>query len=226
MTESRQPPPRVLITAGPTQEPIDGVRFLSNRSSGRMGLALTKAAIHRGFQTTLLLGPILTSTPISTAAYMKRFRTTDDLQREIREEWPKHDVLIMAAAVADYRPVGGAIEGKLKRKDGRLLIELESTPDLLAEAAAMSRPDQVLIGFALAPTAELDASAAKKLRSKRVHGIVANPLETMDAEKVTAKVLLIDGTVLEPTADLTKSEFANWLLDQLPEIARRAKSKV
>src|SRR5690554_2027016 len=110
MTDSRQTPPRVLITAGPTQEPIDSVRYLSNRSSGRMGLALTEAALHRGFSVTLLLGPVIMNSDPSnlTTANVLRFRTTADLQRAIRQYWPKHDVLIMAAAVADYRPVGGA----------------------------------------------------------------------------------------------------------------------
>lgn len=185
---------------------------------------MTEAAIHRGFQTTLLLGPVPTSTHISTAANVKRFRTTAELQAILREEWPNHDVLIMAAAVSDYRPIGGATDGKIQRRDGRITLELESTPDLLAETAANSRPDQVLIGFALAPEAELDQSAAKKLRQKCVHAIVANPLETMDADRITAKVLLMDGRVLLPGEEMTKAGFADWLLDQLPAIEKCAKS--
>ena len=122
MTAPSKPPPRVLITVGPTQEPIDSVRYLSNRSSGRMGLALTEAAIRRGFPTTLLLGPVPTAPQISTAANVKRFRTTADLQALIAQQWPEYDVLIMAAAVADYRPVGGEIDGKIDRGNGRMTI--------------------------------------------------------------------------------------------------------
>jgi phosphopantothenoylcysteine decarboxylase/phosphopantothenate--cysteine ligase len=208
---------RLLITAGPTHEPLDAVRYLANRSSGRMGLALAEAAVRRGDRTTLLLGPTSLQPPESTAMSVIRFQTTADLQAELRRCWPVHDVLIMAAAVADYRPAGPR-KGKISRGDEGLTLKLEPTPDLLAELADQTRPDQTIIGFALEPPQTLEASARAKLERKRVDAIVANPLETMDAEHVTARVYLRNGMVLTAPPHLTKAVFADWLLDQLPVI--------
>ena len=209
---------RLLITAGPTHEPLDAVRYLANRSSGRMGLALAEAAIRRGDRTTLLLGPTSLQPPDSTTVSVIRFQTTADLQAELRRCWPVHDVLIMAAAVADYRPASPGSAGKLARGEKHLILKLEPTPDLLAELADRTRPDQTIIGFALEPSQTLEASARAKLKRKRVDAIVANPLETMDAEHVTARVHLRDGRVLTAPPHLTKAAFADWLLDQLPAI--------
>lgn len=218
-------PPRVLITAGPTHEPIDAVRYLANRSSGRMGVALAEASTRRGWPTTLLLGPTPTSPPQTSHLHTIRFQTAADLQHLLREHWPLHDVLLMAAAVADYKPrTKSAVrdqlpEEKIKRSDTPLVLELEPTPDLLAEAAAASRPDQVLIGFALEPANRLRESATHKLSAKGVHAIVANPLQTMDSPFVTASLLLRDGRVLEAGSQRTKQDFAIWLLDQLSQIS-------
>lgn len=220
---------RVLITAGPTHEPIDAVRYLANRSSGRMGVALAAASARRGWPTTLLLGPTHAANPPQNSHVRTlRFQTTADLQRLLREQWPSHDVLLMAAAVADYRPIQspGApatySSEKIRRSNAPLNLELEPTPDLLAEIAARSRADQIRIGFALESKEELDASAAQKLKAKSVHAIVANPLETMDSPLITASVLLRDGRRLEAGTQRAKTEFADWLLDQLSEIARSA----
>lgn len=205
---------RVLITAGPTHEPIDAVRYIANRSSGRMGIALAEAAETRGHRTTLLLGPSPLCPPEGTAIRTIRFRTTADLEGLLADEWPSHDVLIMAAAVADFRPAAPARDGKLRRQGERMSLELEPTPDLLAGLAGSTRPDQRVIGFALEPADELAASAREKLSRKGLDAIVANPLETMDAEDVTATLILRDGTAIEAPPDLPKAAFASWLLDQ------------
>jgi phosphopantothenoylcysteine decarboxylase / phosphopantothenate---cysteine ligase len=220
--------PRVLITAGPTHEPIDAVRYLANRSSGRMGLALTEAAVARGWPTTLLLGPTHLQPPESSHLETIRFQTTADLQRLLREHWPQHDLLLMAAAVADYTPVsrqdphgdsGPPPAGKIKRSDQPLHLELRPTPDLLAQLAAITRPDQRVVGFALEPSDRLLDSAREKLKRKRLDAIIANPLETMDAPDITASVIFPDGRCVDAPPNLAKREFAQWLLSVLPSWA-------
>src|SRR5262245_17381760 len=126
--------PRVLIAAGPTHEPIDAVRFVGNRSSGRMGLALASAAVQRGWPTTLLMGPTALDLPENPQWRTIRFQSTADLQSLLNQLWPDHDLLLMAAAVADFTPVAPPSSGKLERNQG-LTLELKSTPDLLVEIA-------------------------------------------------------------------------------------------
>jgi phosphopantothenoylcysteine decarboxylase/phosphopantothenate--cysteine ligase len=215
--------PRILITAGPTHEPIDAVRYLSNRSSGRMGVALAEASLQRHWATTLLLGPTSLAAPESSHLRLRRFQTTDDLQRLLAEEWPRHDVLLMAAAVADYRP-SSSLEGpgkanqKIPRRAKSWTLELEPTPDLLADLSASSRADQVLIGFALEPADQLRDSARKKLQAKKLHAIVANPLETMDSPTIDATILFADGTIHGANRTMAKSEFASWMLDAVSRL--------
>ncbi|MFK7959444.1 MAG: phosphopantothenoylcysteine decarboxylase [Phycisphaerales bacterium] len=219
--------PRLLVTAGPTQEPIDAVRYIGNRSSGRMGWAIARAAAEAGHPVTLLFGP---GTPppadgrpedqarADSRMNVVRFRSTADLEAELAEHWPAHDVLIMAAAVADYRPIQPAEGGKLRRTEAGLTIELESTPDLLAGASAASRPDQTRVGFALEPRDRLDASARAKLVRKDVHAIVANPLETMDASTVEGVLVMPDGVQRPPEPTMDKQAFARWLIASVVEL--------
>jgi phosphopantothenoylcysteine decarboxylase/phosphopantothenate--cysteine ligase len=208
--------PRLLVTAGPTHEPIDAVRYIGNRSSGRMGIAVAEAGARRGHAVTLLLGPSPLRPQSGLTIALRRFETTAELQALLAEEWPRHDVVVMAAAVADFRAAGRARE-KIER-GGPIALRLEPTPDLLAELAASARPGQILIGFALEPPERLPAAARAKLVRKGVHAIVANPLETMEAEHVTAELHLRGGRVLVAPPDLEKAAFAEWLLDRLPEI--------
>jgi phosphopantothenoylcysteine decarboxylase/phosphopantothenate--cysteine ligase len=209
---------RLLITAGPTHEPIDEVRYIANRSSGRLGVELASAAARRGIATTLLLGPTALDPPVDTSLTVVRFRTTADLARELDRLWPEHDVLIMAAAVADYRPVPAGGDAKIRRGDARLALELEPTPDLLHGLAAGARPDQVLIGFALEPAERLAESARGKLERKGVHAIVANPIETMESEAIRATVYVRGGDDIA-APEMSKRDFADWLLDRVPEIS-------
>ncbi len=217
--------PRVLITAGPTWEPIDAVRYLANRSSGRMGLALAESATRRSWPTTLLLGPTSLPPPHTSQLSICRFQTTTQLQTLLGEHWPNHDVLIMAAAVADYRPVQHQPAQKHPRRDQSWQLALEPTPDLLAQLAGSSRPDQTLIGFALETADRLEESARCKLAEKHLDAIVANDLETMDSETINATLLLRDGRTLTPGKALPKIEFADWLLDQLDTIRQIAPSE-
>ncbi len=217
-------PLRVLVAYGPTHEPIDDVRFIGNRSSGRMGLAIADALAAAGCTVTAAAGPGVPP-PSTPATQVRRFRTAADLLALLRSEWPAHDALVMAAAVADYRP-RAALEGKMRREAGARTLELESTEDILAGLAPATRPDQYVVGFALERPEDLEASAAAKLERKRADAIVANPLETMDAADVQGAVLLAGAPAqwLRPAGRMPKDAFAAWLVQALlPRMdARRA----
>lgn len=217
-------PTRLLITAGPTHEPIDAVRFIGNRSSGRLGIALAERAASRGVDTTLLLGPTALG-PTNTRARTERFRTTADLEALLARRLPDADVLIMAAAVADYRPrpdaaaaLGGSPTGKLRREKRTITLELDPTPDLLAGCAAAVRASggrQRLIGFALEPREGLLEAARAKLDRKGCDAIVANPLETMDSPTIEASLVWKDGRIDSTLGAMEKDAFADWLLDRI-----------
>jgi phosphopantothenoylcysteine decarboxylase / phosphopantothenate---cysteine ligase len=214
---SRVSPRRLLITAGPTHEPIDAVRYLGNRSSGRVGVALADEAARRApphdWAVTLLLGPAPRH-PTDSRVRLRRFRTAADLEALLAEEVAAADVLIMAAAVADYRPkVDPAFfGGKFRRKNEVLTLQLEPTPDLLAGVAAERRADQYMVGFALEPREELLASAQAKLERKKIDLVVGNPLETMDGETIDAIVLDKAGHEVRTPGPIDKGQFASWLL--------------
>ncbi len=209
--------PRVLITAGPTHEPIDAVRFIGNRSSGRMGVALARAAALMGWETVLLLGPVSVAPPDSEGVAVHRFTTCEDLRALLGAYAPSADILIMAAAVADFRPRPNPAMsgGKFRRSSGPIALELEPTPDLLAEASRSRRPGQLFVGFALEPRADLLAAAQAKLTRKRIDLVVANPLETMDSPSVEAKIVAADGSLVESPGVMPKPLFAPWLLGHI-----------
>lgn len=205
----------ILITAGPTHERIDDVRYIANRSSGRMGVALTEAAAAAGCEVTLLLGPV-SIVPVCPAGDLMtprviRFESTADLERLLAEHFIACDVLIMAAAVADYRPAA-PVAGKLPRKGQRLAIELEPTPDLVAGCARRRREGQRIVAFALEEPSRLTERAVAKMRAKGVDAIVANPLETMGSPDVHAVVCTAAGETLTPPAAAEKRAFADWLI--------------
>lgn len=215
--------PKLLITAGPTHEPIDRVRFFGNRSSGRLGVALADAAARSdlGWDVRLLLGPT-GLTPSDSQVSLHRFQTTADLEALLSAHVPDSDVLIMAAAVADYRPKPSAdSSGKIPRTDRPLVIELEPTNDLLAGVAEIRRPDQTIVGFALEPRERLMASASDKLTRKRLDFIVANPLETMDAPTIEATLIGRGGVVVRQWATTSKEQFAADLLGVIADSRRR-----
>ena len=216
-------PFRLLLTAGPTHEPIDAVRYIGNRSSGRLGCAVADAAAARGWDVRLLLGPTRLE-PADPRVHVERFTTVADLERLLIRRLPGCDLLVMAAAVADYRPAADQTDpgGKLRRTPGDLVLRLEPTPDLVAGCVSRRREDQLIVGFALEPAESLLASAKSKIERKGVDAIVANPLETMDAEGIEARLIGAPGTPIEAgistPGKIAKTEFADWLVDRLAEL--------
>ena len=205
---------RLLITAGPTHEPIDAVRFLGNRSSGRLGIALAACAADRGWRVTLLLGPV--GRPVGcTDAEVLRFTTTTELRALLSDGAPHCDALVMAAAVADYRPATPPPARKLSRSDGSITLKLDPTPDLLAEAASRRRPGQLFVGFALEPADRLEETARVKLEKKGIDAIVANPLETIGSDKIDATLLWRCAPTERTGGPIAKDAFAGWLLERI-----------
>jgi phosphopantothenoylcysteine decarboxylase/phosphopantothenate--cysteine ligase len=199
---------RILITAGPTREPIDPVRYIANRSSGGMGQGLAAAAIREGHFVTLILGPVTISMPKSA----KRIdvETSRQMHEAVMTEFPHHDLLIMAAAVADYRPKS-VQSNKLERGEMQT-IELEPTEDILAAAGAIKTPQQRTVGFSLVDKADL-ARSVEKLKRKNLDLIVSNPLETMNSPTIDAVLLWADGRS-EELPCRSKALFADKLLER------------
>lgn len=160
---------RLVVSAGPTREALDPVRFLSNRSSGKMGHALAAAAAEAGASVTLVSGPVSLSTPHGVARV--DVVTADEMCRAVLEAVQDADIYVAAAAVADYRPVRVADE-KLEKRDERMFLELEPTPDILARVASQPRPP-FTVGFA-AQTHDLEAHARAKLSAKSLDMVAAN----------------------------------------------------
>jgi phosphopantothenoylcysteine decarboxylase/phosphopantothenate--cysteine ligase len=220
---------RVLVSAGGTREPIDAVRYLGNRSSGRMGLALADAAQRRGAEVTVVAAnvtlacpPGVRCRPVSTAA---------ELQTACEEELPACDILLMAAAVADFRPRAVAT-GKLKKeRQTEMSLKLERTPDVLSGLAERRRADQTLVGFAAEHGAEAMSEARRKLGAKRVDAIVVNDVSRSDigfeVDQNEVWVVTPDGEQHLPRA--AKAQIAEGILDALeglrPAAGRAAPSR-
>lgn len=206
----------VLVTAGPTREPIDPVRFLSNRSSGKMGYALAEAAAWRGARVILVSGPVELEPPLHVE--LVRVETAREMRDAVLARLPETTVIIKSAAVADYH-VTNVPSQKLKKTATRLSLELDPTPDILAEAAAeieRAARGQLLIGFA-AETDNVVSEAKRKLKAKRCHMVVANNVaaEGLGFESDDNEVTLVTqtGDVIElPRA--RKREIADRILDE------------
>ncbi|MGD8452649.1 MAG: phosphopantothenoylcysteine decarboxylase [Phycisphaerae bacterium] len=181
----RRTPLRLLITAGPTREYLDPVRYLSNDSSGRMGFALAEAARRRGWRVTLVHGPVALAAPAGVRAIP--VVSAADMLAACQDCWPRQDALIMAAAVADYAPAQAA-PTKLKKSPRGRVLRLEPTVDILATLAADRRADQVVIGFALEDRAPRQR-AVEKLRRKRLDAIVLNRPEAIGAQRTAVEIL-------------------------------------
>lgn len=169
---------KIMITAGPTYEAIDPVRFIGNHSSGKMGVALAREAAARGASVTLILGPVQHPFNLSGLEVV-RVRSAAEMLEASVSRFAGHDVAIMSAAVADYTPVQQATE-KIKKNDGRLVIELQKTTDILKTLGETKTPQQVLVGFAL-ETQNERAYAKKKLEEKNADMIVLNSLRETGA---------------------------------------------
>ena len=202
----------VLITAGGTREPLDPVRFLSNRSSGQMGYALAAAAAARGADVTLVTAPTALAVPGGVRAVL--VETAQQMFEAVLEHFPRADIVIKAAAVADYRPARTA-EQKIKKEGETLVIELVKNPDILLELGRRKKPGQVLVGFA-AETENLLANARRKLAEKNVDLLVANdvtrPGAGFGADTNLVKLIYRDGRAVDLPL-LKKTELASHILD-------------
>ncbi len=208
---------RVIVTAGGTQEPIDPVRYVGNRSSGKMGYALAQAALDRGAEVILVTAPTALPTPVG--ARRVDVCTAEEMRRAVLEALPACDILVMAAAVADFRPAETAPQ-KIKKGAAGLDLRLERTADILAEVAEerqrSGRP-AVVVGFA-AETEDLLANARAKLEAKRLDLIVANDVSAPDSGFAvgTNRVTLLDCSGgVEPLPLLSKEEVAAHIWERL-----------
>jgi phosphopantothenoylcysteine decarboxylase/phosphopantothenate--cysteine ligase len=180
----------VVITAGPTREPIDPVRLVTNRSSGKMGYRLAEAAWERGAEVTLISGVVSLAPPVGVT--VRRVETTAEMHRAVQEALPAADVLIMAAAPADYRPAQPAA-AKRPRQEGEFSITLAPTADILLGTVAARKPGSVMVGFAL-ETGDAVTKGRAKLERKRLDLIVVNDALEADAafEVDTNRVVILD----------------------------------
>jgi phosphopantothenoylcysteine decarboxylase/phosphopantothenate--cysteine ligase len=212
----------VLITAGPTREKIDPVRYLTNRSSGRMGYALAEAALRRGARVLLVSGPTALTPP--GAAEVTRVESAEEMRNAVLELLPQATIVIKTAAVSDYRPKVAAGQ-KIKRK-GPMTLELEATPDILKEIS-LRKQSQIVVGFA-AETENVLENARQKLAAKHLDAIVVNDVSRegvgFDSDRNAATILTHDEVVEVP--ETTKWEVAQRVLDVVVRLCQQRKSPV
>lgn len=210
----------VVVSAGPTAEPLDPVRWFTNRSSGKMGFRLAEAARERGARVILVSGPSVEADPDGVEVI--RVTTAAEMKEAIVGRFDEASILVMAAAVADYRPE--AVEAsKIKKGSGPLAIKLVRTEDILQEVARRRRPDQTVVGFA-AETEELESRARKKLEDKNLDLVVANDVSKEGAGFATDtnEVLLIDRDGNSEALPLmSKRRVADRILDRIEVIRGR-----
>jgi len=211
----------LLITAGPTREPIDPVRFISNRSSGKMGYAIAAAAAERGHRITLVTGPVALETIAHPYVETVRVETASEMYRAVAERLPQVQVAVMTAAVSDYRPKSVAPQ-KIKKSDqAPLVLELEETEDILGSARSRLGFDGLLVGFA-AETERLEQHARAKLERKACDLLVANDVSRrdigFDVGENEIALFFADGTSqMLPKAP--KPELASRLIDAIERLA-------
>ncbi|MDY6972598.1 MAG: bifunctional phosphopantothenoylcysteine decarboxylase/phosphopantothenate--cysteine ligase CoaBC [Thermodesulfobacteriota bacterium] len=205
---------RILVTAGPTVEPIDPVRYITNRSTGKMGYALARAARLRGASVSLVSGPATLKPPPGVTFFP--VKTAEEMMQSVFENRPNCDVIIKAAAVSDYRPRETAAH-KIKKREESFSLDMEKTPDILEQLGETKKDCPcLLVGFA-AETKDLLGNAIEKLRSKNLDMIVANDVSRDDsgfgADTNIVKIIYGDGHV-EDYPLMTKDEVADLVLDK------------
>jgi len=204
---------RFLVTAGPTQEPIDPVRFISNPSSGKMGYAVARAAEYRGGRVALITGPTHLPDPNNVSVF--KVRTAQEMAQKVFEHMPDCDIVVKTAAVSDFRPKDQAGH-KLKKDADETVLVLQKTQDILKELGSRKK-DQILVGFA-AETENLEQYAAKKLAEKNLDMIAANlighPASGFGSDTNEMTIFFKDGTK-EPLPVMEKEEVAHVLLDRI-----------
>jgi phosphopantothenoylcysteine decarboxylase/phosphopantothenate--cysteine ligase len=204
---------RVLVTAGPTREPIDAVRFLSNPSTGKMGIAMARAAQLAGADVTLLLGPISTPDPVDL--HTVRFSSAADLFEKVKALHEQMDIIIKTAAVADFRPKNPSTE-KTPKNEMKHSIELEPTQDVLLWLSEHKPEGQILIGFAMQTSGDLEP-AQQKLKRKKLEAILVNELKdgvsgfATDSNELT--LITADGSTSRFSG--YKEEIAQQILSEL-----------
>ena len=212
----------VLITAGPTREKIDPVRYITNRSSGRMGYALAEAALRRGAHVLLVSGPTSITPP--DAVEMTRVETAEQMREAALRLFPQATIVIKTAAVSDYRPKAAA--GQKLKRTGPMSLELEPTTDILAELAG-KKTNQLIVGFA-AETENVLENARKKLARKKLDAIVVNDVSQegvgFDSERNAVTILTPDEVVEVP--ETTKWEVAQRVLDHVVKLRKRRPAAV
>src|SRR5216683_3069667 len=212
----------VLITAGPTREKIDPVRYLTNRSSGRMGYALAEAALRRGARVLLVSGPTTLTAP--GAAEVTRVESAEEMREAALKLLPLATVVIKTAAVSDYRPKAAAGQ-KIKRK-GAMTLELEATPDILKELC-LRKGSQIMVGFA-AETENVLENARQKLVAKNLDAIVVNDVSRegvgFDSDRNAVTIISHEKVIEIP--ETTKWEVAQRVLDQVVQLRQQRKSPV
>jgi phosphopantothenoylcysteine decarboxylase/phosphopantothenate--cysteine ligase len=211
---------RILVTAGPTHEPIDAVRFLGNRSSGRMGFAVAAEAAARGASVTLVRGPV--SLPDPPGVEVVSVETAEEMAAAVLGRFPSVDAVVMAAAVADYRPAS-AFGGKLKKEEGPPELRLEPTTDILS-VLGKRRERQVLVGFA-AETGDFLAEGRRKLEQKGADLLVVNQVGapgTGFGSDTNRAAILSSGSGDSTLREWTKAELAREIVDRLAGLLREA----
>ncbi len=204
---------RILITAGPTHEAIDPVRIITNHSTGKMGYALARMAMLRGADVTLVTGPVsLTPPPFTTTV---QIQSAQDMYEAVVGLFEEQDIVIKAAAVADYRPINVSDE-KIKKRDGDMTIQLERTKDILAGLGSMKRPDQFLCGFSM-ETQNMLENSRKKLVEKNIDMIVANNLKDEGGGFATDTniITIITRETENALPIMTKEAAANEILSRI-----------
>ena len=211
---------KVLVTAGPTQEAIDPVRYITNHSTGKMGYAIAKMAARRGADVTLVSGETALEKPVFVQTVP--VKSAEEMFEAVTQRSPEQDIIIKAAAVADYRPKAVSSQ-KVKKAEGELVLELERTQDILAYLGGHRQPGQILCGFAM-ETEDLLENARKKLEKKHLDMIVANSLRVEGAGfgGDTNVVTLVTGSEEISLGKLSKEETAGKILDRIMKL-REAK---
>ncbi len=208
----------ILITAGPTIEAIDPVRYITNRSSGKMGYSIAKEAVRRGAKVTLISGKTQEKVPYGIENFIS-IESSEDMYNAVMENAGKMDIIIKSAAVADYTPREKS-QSKLKKKDGDLKIELARTHDILFEVGKQKLPHQILVGFA-AETDDVLENAKSKMQRKNLDFIVANDIKKEGAgfgvDTNIVNIIDKDG-IITPLPMMAKSEVALKLFDRINEI--------
>lgn len=206
----------ILVTAGPTQEELDPVRFLTNRSSGKMGFAVAKAAYRRGAEVILVSGPSACEAPIGVS--WVPVRSAEEMYHAVLKTYPKATVVVMAAAVSDFRPAKREAR-KIKKGEGGLRLLLEKTPDILQELGKR-KENQILIGFAAETESLIENAQAKRVK-KNLDLIIVNDVSRSDigfqSDQNEVKCIRRDGRVQELPL-MTKEDLAHKILDQIPAL--------